>query len=273
MRRRIKRHLAAKAEQLRRFLDWRNARHLHPSVYFFTFHKCASSLFGSHFLGSIEGRRHVDYEEMIYAGNPKARYAFEPYGYAYGPLRISHLSLTDAHDRFRRQVFREDFVAGRTAIFLIRDPRDIIVSSYYSFGYSHELSVSPEVRTGQLEVREMIQSMTLDEFAAYYADIMLDRFALARNLSEACSAATVLRYEDMILDWDSFAADLSRAAPIPQATLDDIHLRSRPRDVENVDSHRRSGMPGGFRDKLAPETVARLNAILDGPLSYFGYET
>ncbi len=59
---------------------------------------------------------------------------------------------------------------------MIRDPRDILVSSYYSFGFSHGFSSVQKIKDIQKERRIIIQSKTIDEYALENSDRILTNF-------------------------------------------------------------------------------------------------
>jgi len=89
-----------------------------------------------------------------------------------------------------------------------------------------------------------------------------DKFDLLQRLHRACERSVVLKYEDMINDFDSFAEGLTRFIPLRQHMLDELFRQSRPREKEDISSRRRSGKVRGFEDKLKPETIESLNESL-----------
>lgn len=266
------RQLRARNAALKKWLRWRRGRKHHPSIHFYTVHKAASSLFGGRILGAIPGRRHIDDEARIYRGRLRMPLRFEESGYVYGPIRISREPTTRLDARYQQIVSRSDFVRDRRLVCLIRDPRDILVSSYYSFGFSHGLSPDPEFARHQREHRDWAQSKTVDEYCLQRAPAMNEIFQRLGELLETAGDATLLRYEDMIDDWESFAPKLSRCLELDEHALQILYRRSRPRKRENLQRHRRSGRPGGFREKLSPDTVAELDRILGDVLDRFGYQ-
>jgi hypothetical protein len=269
---RIGRQLRTQAGALRHYINWRFVKDAHESVYFYTFHKCASSLFGSYVLRNIEGLRQVDYASRIYKGRTVVNPVFESRGFIYGPLRLSLKPESPEYIGLVSLVDSPEFVCDRIAIFLLRDPRDILVSAYYSFGFTHTFSPNREIRELQQRIRREIQEQTVDEYVLDSADRFLGGFEVLHELSQACSRSVVLRYEDMIDDWERFVAGLTRYVDIREPVLREIHARSRPRVTEDLRSHRRSGMPGGFREKLAQDTIASLNRKFATVLARYQYE-
>jgi len=262
----------------RRAVNWVRPR---PSVCFYTFHRCASTLFADYLLRNIDGMTPIDYLSQIYHGHEPASLTFERRGHVYGPLRLTagwapalepSRGLVASVERLRALVSTEEFVKDKTAMFLVRDPRDMLVSMYYSFGFSHGFSPVPEIRECQEQDRREIQGLTIDEFALTRVAHILAKFDEVERLSGACRRGVVLRYEDMIDKWDHFVDGLTRLLEIQPRVLKELYQRSRPREVEDVAAHRRSGRPGGFRAKLKPETIASLNVLLSRVLGRFRYD-
>ncbi len=241
------------------------------SVYFYTFHKCASSLFSGYVLKNVVGLDNVDYAREIYSGNHPADISFEKRGKIYGPIRLSADKQSPVYHSLVAITARRRFVWGKTAVFMIRDPRDVLVSQYYSFGFSHGLSKSRPIRERQLELRSEIQSMSLDEYAIKNAREVESNFRQLKVLYRWAKRGVIIRYEDMINDWQRFSSGLTSNLALSAETLDEIYRRSRPRDTEDLHAHRRSGRTGTFEEKLEPSTVVEVNRVLQPVLSYFDY--
>ncbi len=96
-------------------------------------------------------------------------------------------------------------------------------------------------------------------------------FQKLHRLSEACERSVVLKYEDMIANWVSFAGGLTKYLTIRQPVLTEIYQRSRPREDEDMQAHQRSGKVGQFRTKLEEATVSSLNATFETILRQFQY--
>ena len=105
------------------------------SVYFYTFHKCASTLFNGYVLKNAVGLYNMDYASQIYSGerSSEEKLNFNRNGFIYGPIRISAGVQGPVGEMLVKPTTQHDFVRDKIALFLIRDPRDILVSSYYSF--------------------------------------------------------------------------------------------------------------------------------------------
>jgi hypothetical protein len=246
--------------------DSRHGIDLPESVYFITFHKCASSLFGRYVLLRIKGLRHINYQKMLYDGTGIDKLLFEKKGHLYGPIRLSARKC-----KVVTHISMKDFLNDKIAIFLIRDPRDILVSAYYSQGYTHSFSKVASLRQKQKEKRRLVQSMTVDEYAIEFAPKVLGDFGLLQRLERTCSRKALLRYEDMVDNWDRFVEGFGSYLDVGPDLFGEMYKRTRPKAREDVSSHRRSGKPGGFRAKLDPYTISSLNATFEKVLERFEY--
>ena len=265
-------HASHLARQFRtRFL----VRPARKSIYFFTLHKCASTLFSSYVLRSLDELTHVDYAKALASGrrSPERALTFHEKGIVYGPIRLSNEPDNLVSRRLIEPVCRPDFLADKQAVFFVRDPRDILVSAYYSFGYTHGLSPVDELRERQIKERLRIQAISIDDYALSRVDQQAEWFLAMLDAADRCEQSVLLRYEEMIEDFETFLNKARRLLPISDDVASEMHRRSRPKKKEDQNSHRRSGKPGGFRSKLQPETIALLNDRLSTVLERFDYQS
>src|SRR5204862_206540 len=142
------------------------------------------------------------------------------------------------------------------------DPRDVLISLYYSFGFTHVISANPESANHLQKLRAQIQAESLDDFVIRMAPDVLRRFERLYSVSKTCKRGTVLKYEDLIDHFDTFMTAFSAYISIPDKRKKDVFMISRPRRREDPSAHKRSGKIGQYRQKLKPETVRALNHIL-----------
>ena len=264
------------SEALQFMLRKRFRRSNPESLFFYTLHKCASTLFSDYILNNLIGLKHVDYALDLYKGRLNLSsgkpLTFASHGYVYGPIRVSGMGSNDLIDRLlNAPTMSADFVSDKIALFFVRDPRDILVSAYHSFAYTHGYSAVPELRRRQEQNRAKILAMTVDEYALSRADNQVKHFTTIHQLAQACHRSVILKYEDMVDRFDHFSSQLTEYVDVDPHVLRQIQRRSRPRTQERENSHRRSGRTGGFRSKLKPDTVAALNQRLSGILDCFQY--
>jgi hypothetical protein len=157
----------------------------------------------------------------------------------------------------------------------IRDPRDILVSEYYSLGWRHTDSHwSDEER----ERREAIQKIPIDEFVlteAYTGKAPLVERMEPLLHADQISGLTIVRYADMIENFPTWIATIVAATGAqPAAPLIELLVNSFENNFspdEDAGGHKRRVTPGDHRNQLRPETILALNRKFERVLQPFGY--
>jgi len=241
------------------------------SVVWITLHKCASQFFGDSVLPRVKGLSKIDYQWLHYENQPLPRIELQPYSHIYGPVRL----LEPSHPSFSltEELLKPRNLAQKRVIIMVRDPRDLLVSMYYSFGFSHPLSPHPEIGQYQQERRTRIQPLELDEYVRRTAPDLAARFERLEKVYGRIKAKNrlLLTYEEMILDFDSFYQKLSLFLDLEAGVRNKLFNRTRPEKSEHPDQHKRDGAPGGFRKKLSGQTIEEIERILGKVLAAFGY--
>lgn len=159
------------------------------------------------------------------------------------------------------------------SVLLVRDPRDILVSHYFSVTRSHVLPAGGSARHALEAARAEAARRTVDEHVAAMAPWISELFRFYRA-ALAQPGCRVYRYEDVVFDKPAWLASMCRhfGWAIPQ---DDIAAVAAEHDLrpaaEDPHRHVRRVRPGDFREKLRPETIAALNESLAHLLDRFGY--
>ncbi len=252
-------------------------------VLFFTLHKSASTFVhrvcadlslaaGLEYFSPNAGAHQIAVREM--ATNPE--FWRRDTG-CFGPLRLFIPVPRLEHDR---------------VILHLRDPRDALVSMFFSYCYSH-----PGEIAGDTGYRRQVADRGIDEFVLQMA-MAAERpvkgdygtgvhlWDLAGNflsryrayLTHLAGRPNVVRvsYEQMIEDLPGWLSAVASAFPIrePQTVVERAVEAYRPEfdvDGENVWSHRRKLAPGDYREKLRPQTVTALNCCFADVLEELGY--
>jgi hypothetical protein len=248
----------------------------HRSIMFFTVYKAASSFIGA-FMNKIvaeAGMTAVNLDGYFFdrgqgrewEGTGRVIYdvSYSPTGYFYGPFRSFNKAVPDI-DQYK-------------ILLVLRDPRDVIVSSYYSL-YSH---VSPQA----LDKEQLVQrhqrrkkkaELTVDE---YVIDKINSTSRLTDDLMEYHQQLSgkdnvlFLKYEDMVTDFEPWLnqlltfLDLDISPELKNEISDSGNFKV---DKENVYKHKRQVTPGDYKRKLKPETIERLNIYMKNVLNLYGY--
>jgi hypothetical protein len=158
-------------------------------------------------------------------------------------------------------------------VLLVRDPRDMLVSAYYSFRESHGIPESGPVRQRLEHARSKLADVALDDYVKAQANGLKRNYL--RTMTLLTMSDTLLRrYEDIIFDKQSFVRDLSQFLEA-HASDAEIAAISKKHDVlpdrENTSQHIRQVRPRNFVDKLSPSTVEEITYTFRAILCEFGY--
>lgn len=159
-------------------------------------------------------------------------------------------------------------------IFHVRDPRDMLVSEYFSFGWIHP------TQDGNLDQRrKTIQEMPIDDYVLNQPEFsrwpVHEKFRplLDRDLDPELD--TVVKYETMVTRFREWADAAIRpfGFRVPAWVTAQLAWRYRNEFVPSQDpnGHKRRITPGDFREKLKPETIVQLNERFSEILDRFNY--
>ena len=195
---------------------------------------------------------------------PEVNQAFRPMGYAFGGFRGLPGALA-----------LPAYADGRT-ILLVRDPRDMLVSLYYSLAFSHSppgTGLGGELAAAFEKQRLETAEMDINAFVLGHAASVVNQYRVIESkLGEV--SYKLYRYEDIIFDKLAWANDMvayfglsARPAVVERsAAKNDV----RP-EVEDTAEHIRKVVPGDHVEKLKAATIAELNGRLAPILAKHGY--
>tara|TARA_R110000850_G_scaffold265250_2_gene394690 strand:- start:28649 stop:29458 length:810 start_codon:yes stop_codon:yes gene_type:complete len=153
---------------------------------------------------------------------------------------------------------------------LVRDPRDMLTSQFFSLKYSHT-TAGPAGAQIQ-KARQKIQETDIDTFVLGTVDKLKGWFKSYDVL--ASTTAKIERYEDIIFEKEAFIRNLFGHFGMDISQSDTRAIANavdkRP-EVEDVHAHVRQAAPGDHKKKLKAETIARLDDELADILKRFNY--
>ncbi len=159
-------------------------------------------------------------------------------------------------------------------LLLLRDPRDVLVSLFYSDVFSHPIPKDGPVRDQMLKTRQRaLEGTELDAYVLDKAPAYLRHFYRTLQLL-ALPTTTMLRYEDIIYDKPALVDAVARtmgAKLEPDVHRDIAKRHDKIPSSENKDSHVRQVHPGNYRKKLKPETIDQLNDRFGAILTQLRY--
>ncbi len=161
-----------------------------------------------------------------------------------------------------------------TVLATVRDPRDILVSAFYSIAYAH----TPSNKQFFLDAEEA-REKGIDWFVQqeWRIESIKEKIRFIYDEIKPLPHSLVWRYEDMMGEFDQFITSLAKQVA-PGEDLDEVVqslTRERQEQMsnkeENVLKHMRSGESKQYEKKLKPETIEFLNTFFEQELKDFGY--
>ena len=162
-------------------------------------------------------------------------------------------------------------------VLLVRDPRDALVSVYFSNAYSHPIparreAMSPATDMMEQSRREALAS-EIDAFVLKRGSVMRRHFLEYVDLARSPRTA-VARYEDYIFKKPDLVRLIVRHFDwtVEESQIQEMmSWADRRPSVEDSTAFVRKVTPGDHREKLRPNTIAALNELLKPALDAFGY--
>ncbi|MEM6820974.1 MAG: sulfotransferase domain-containing protein [Verrucomicrobiota bacterium] len=175
------------------------------------------------------------------------------------------------HTGFRHfPTFDLHIADGHPVILLVRDPRDMLVSKYFSIKESHHI---PNGQEALLRARDFSKTISIDDWVVRNSHQYVHSFnEYTRRLKQ--DSLTVFRYEDYIynkVDWLGKSAEVLRL-PIKKEIVEKVAERYDFIPESEVESeHVRQVHPGDHRDKLSSATITNLNDIFESFMRAYDY--
>jgi hypothetical protein len=185
----------------------------------------------------------------------------------------------------------EDTHGKIASLMMIRDPRDALVSMYFSFLHSHAkplISKRKSFRKSADQIKDAKQSSLPDidnyvlENAEWYKQLMNNVLGFGKK----AHSVAIIRYEDYVRDKNGLCSYLYKILESSRTAINEksdrphkitgsyiptclhpflLRLIAKSQDkipsVENPQSHVRKAIPGDHSNKLAKSTIVRLNCL------------
>ncbi len=164
-------------------------------------------------------------------------------------------------------------------IFFLRDPRDVVVSAFYSFGGSHSLPLNSVEHRRISQEKELYNSYSIDDFALKFLlpslkSLWHDYMKLSQSTDP--SRILICRYSDFALNTKSFLKNIASFASVDMNIfnlhIDSLASAASPiRSKTKASSHKRSGQIGQWKDALSINTSEMIVNQLSLEMDYFGF--
>lgn len=242
----------------------RKSKSKQQSIIFFTVHKSASTFIKNTII-KLVGTSNIiplklsgylnNRKKELYYNNPQfMKKVLKERGFFYGAFRAFY-PFPDM-DKFK-------------IILVLRDPRDVLTSFYFSTLYNHPLS-----EKSVLEERKKYASYTIDEYVLDVAPSMQKNYAAYCKKLLSRKNVLFLKYEDMISSFEPWIHKLTNFLELKG--VDDcinqiIATTSFKVEKEDPNSFIRNVKAGDHLNKLKPETIVKLNELFYNELKTLNY--
>ncbi|HSH39279.1 MAG TPA: sulfotransferase domain-containing protein [Chthoniobacterales bacterium] len=183
-------------------------------------------------------------------------------------------------------------LADARVLLHLRDPRDVLTSMFFSYCFAHRGPVAGNTgvrkEVAERGIDKFVLDMSSDASADYEGDYgtggpyreyignMAARYD--RYLRELIGRPNtlVVSYEEMVLDFSSWLRKVISRFELQDAEetyriVSERYAESVKPQGEDIFSHKRKVVPGDYKEKLQPETIAELNHRFSEVLDALGY--
>ncbi len=242
------------------------------SFFVFSLHKSGSTLINNIFVDVCKHIKlsYIDIEGSLF------RKGYMP-GHINGNISSLFFERGFAYLGFRSFWIENIFdVTRNKCILLIRDPRDSLVSHYFSYLYSHGIPATGPISKIMSETRAKLIAADINEYVLRPALINIFKNGFTKYETFLSGKTTrVYRYEDVVYNKNEWLIDMVKYVGI-ELPLELLERIVKKHDIhpliEDPSKHIRQVSPGNFRKHLAPETIGELNSVFAEILRQYGYD-
>lgn len=245
------------------------------SVLFFTTHKCASSFINTLFKELTRNSEYtsVDYMSTI-RGLGDHTNIIDSYEFISSNYSYCFRQYTEIYVPLRKPVYFPGMEKFRQ-IYFLRDPRDVLVSGYFSFGKSHPPPHNSEKREAFLKRRAEINELGIDKFVLKEAeDWVKPVYSAYREFSQKSDNVLYMKYDLFKDNTDEFIKEIVSYLKIEvdQSLINKLCKEASPVQKKvKSGTHKRSGKSNQYKSELKEETVNRLNELLKEELEFWDF--
>lgn len=255
-------------------IDRPDERANHAPFFVFSLHKCGSTMLTNMIEAALKSAKepYLNMPETFFnASVPDGLWRREN-----ALLQAIEPGVTYTGFRYLPGFINRPVLRQGKSVLLVRDPRDALVSAYFSFGAngSHRLPGNGTGAAAEALSKEQAKTadMSIDAWVMQRAPVVAKEFMrYAPHVGQP--DFRLFRYEDVLFDKARLLADVFAhfGLPLPANAAAIAERHHVLPGKEDPSKHIRKATPGDHRDKLTPETIAELDRILAEPLRFYGY--
>ena len=200
---------------------------------------------------------------------------FNASGYIYGGFRDAYPFTSRNQEQLKIDIVAKSkaLSGGAKFIFLLRDPRDCLVSLYYSHLKSHRISTSSSLMNAARTHAETtpIDRYVIHSLASTYQNIA-QMLSLLETIRRSSIPYQVFVYEDIFNEQHSMFREICSSLNYDlddkrwKQLVDESQVSNNPLNVhptsEDQARHIRKGTPGDYKAKLGESTIRLINKPL-----------
>lgn len=178
-----------------------------------------------------------------------------------------------------RGLYKLDAINGfedSKKIFLIRDPRDVAVSYYFSMLKSHSVPKKGDTKKNMETIRKEVEQMTVDEFVlSGKADFIIRNMIRFYDVIKDDDNSRLYKYENVIFSKTEWVADIAKVlnADLDVAEVESIAKKHDIIPSEEDDSkHIRQVKPGNYKKHLSKESIDYIETNFDQMFKIYQYK-
>jgi len=242
----------------------KNSKSSQQSVIFFTVQKSAST-FIKKTIAALIGKEKVEHIRLTAYLTPKKqeKYYNDPVfmkkvlkkkGFFYGAFK----ALYPFPDLQKFKV-----------ILVLRDPRDVLTSSYFSTLFNHPLTA-----IDMINKRKKFSDYPIDQYVLELAPELKSRYKEYCESLIGNENVLFLKYEEMVADFRTWLQKLVNYLDLgdKQNIIEELtQVNSFKVKQEDKKSFVRNITPGDHKNKLKPETISTLNELFKNELIKLNY--
>lgn len=166
-------------------------------------------------------------------------------------------------------------IAPRAKIFLLRDPRDVIVSYYFSITKSHPSPGAGPARDALLANRSEVESLSIDAFVQRENGfLILQNIRTFLKWTKELPNSTLFRYEDIIFAKEAWVKAIAECFDF-HLSIEAIKAIADRHDIipeyENSSQHIRQVRPGNYKKHLSATSIATIESAFKDVLDELSY--
>jgi len=171
-----------------------------------------------------------------------------------------------------------DILTKSNNILLVRDPRDRIVSWYFSMAYSHTTPKQGPIIEGIKEIRnQILKYSNINEWIKSNPEVieLMNEPLIKYNKRLYANNTRIYRYEDVIFKKEDWLRDMLfyLGIEINEEILKVVvDANDKLPANENQKSHIRQVNPGNYKKHLSPEIISYLNDEFKDQIRQYNYD-